>query len=96
KFKNNSGWQKLWVVLANLCLFLYNTYLDESPLASLPLAGYKILNTSDSDPVVGDTIFKLQFKNHEYFFMVENKYTFERWMEAINMCTLTEEETTRL
>ncbi|XP_035221728.1 FERM, ARHGEF and pleckstrin domain-containing protein 1-like isoform X2 [Stegodyphus dumicola] len=77
KFKNNSGWQKLWVVLANLCLFLYNTYLDESPLASLPLAGYKILSTSNSDPVVGDTIFKLQFKNHEYFFMVENKYTFE-------------------
>ncbi|GIY18782.1 FERM, ARHGEF and pleckstrin domain-containing protein 2 [Caerostris extrusa] len=96
KFKNSSGWQKVWVVLANLCLFFYRSYLDESPLASLPLAGYKIMHTVNGDLVSGDCIFKLVFKNHEYFFTVENKHIFERWMEAISMCTLTDEENTRL
>ncbi|GFT81998.1 FERM, ARHGEF and pleckstrin domain-containing protein 2 [Nephila pilipes] len=96
KFKNSSGWQKVWVVLSNLCLFFYRSYLDESPLASLPLAGYKIMNTTNGDLVSGDCIFKLVFKNHEYFFTVENKHTFERWMEAISICTLTDEENTRL
>ncbi|XP_054723282.1 FERM, ARHGEF and pleckstrin domain-containing protein 1-like [Uloborus diversus] len=96
KFKNNMGWQKLWVVLANLCLFFYKTYLDESPLASLPLAGYKVMSTFENDVISGDCIFKLQFKNHEYFFMVENKNTYERWMEAIHLCTLMDEENTHL
>ncbi|XP_071033129.1 FERM, ARHGEF and pleckstrin domain-containing protein 1 [Parasteatoda tepidariorum] len=96
KFKNSSGWQKVWVVLANLCLFFYRSYLDESPLASLPLAGYKIMTTSSNDLVSGDCIFKLIFKNHEYFFMVENKYAFKRWMEVIHSCTLVEEENTHL
>ncbi|XP_055935449.1 FERM, ARHGEF and pleckstrin domain-containing protein 2-like isoform X2 [Argiope bruennichi] len=96
KFKNSSGWQKVWVVLANLCLFFYRSYLDESPLASLPLAGYKIKHTTNGDLVFGDCIFKLVFKTHEYFFTVENKHTFERWMEAISVCTLMDEENTRL
>lgn len=26
KFKNNDGWQKLWVVFTNFCLFFYKTY----------------------------------------------------------------------
>ena len=26
KFKNSSGWQKLWVVFTNFCLFFYNTH----------------------------------------------------------------------
>ncbi|GFS45671.1 FERM, ARHGEF and pleckstrin domain-containing protein 2 [Trichonephila inaurata madagascariensis] len=96
KFKNSSGWQKVWVVLANLCLFFYRSYLDESPLASLPLAGYKILQTTNEDLVHGDCIFKLVFKNHEYFFTVENKHTFERWIEAISICTLMDDENTHL
>ncbi|CAL1290930.1 unnamed protein product [Larinioides sclopetarius] len=96
KFKNSSGWQKVWVVLANLCLFFYRSYLDESPLASLPLAGYKIKHTTNGDLVFGDCIFKLVFKTHEYFFTVENRHTFERWMEAISVCTLMDEENTRL
>lgn len=26
KFKNSNGWQKLWVVFTNFCLFFYKTY----------------------------------------------------------------------
>lgn len=39
KFKNSSGWQKLWVVFASFCLFFYKNYQDEFALASLPLLG---------------------------------------------------------
>lgn len=40
KFKNSSGWQKLWVVFTSFCLFFYKNYQDEFALASLPLLGY--------------------------------------------------------
>jgi hypothetical protein len=26
KFKNSNGWQKLWVVFTNFCLFFYKTF----------------------------------------------------------------------
>lgn len=39
KFKNSSGWQKLWVVFTSFCLFFYKNYQDEFALASLPLLG---------------------------------------------------------
>ena len=26
KFKNSDGWQKLWVVLTNFCLYFYKTF----------------------------------------------------------------------
>lgn len=39
KFKNSSGWQKLWVVFTSFCLFFYKNYQDEYALASLPLLG---------------------------------------------------------
>lgn len=26
KFKNSMGWQKLWVVFTNFCLFFYKTF----------------------------------------------------------------------
>lgn len=39
KFKNSSGWQKLWVVFSSFCLYFYKNYQDEFALASLPLLG---------------------------------------------------------
>lgn len=39
KFKNSSGWQKLWVVFTSFCLYFYKNYQDEFALASLPLLG---------------------------------------------------------
>ena len=39
KFKNSNGWQKLWVVFTNFCLYFYKTFQDDFPLASLPLLG---------------------------------------------------------
>uniref|UniRef100_A0A8C4QC25 FERM, RhoGEF and pleckstrin domain protein 2 n=1 Tax=Eptatretus burgeri TaxID=7764 RepID=A0A8C4QC25_EPTBU len=78
KFKNSSGWQKLWVVFTNLCLFFYKSYQDDFPLASLPLLGYTITTPTASDRINKDFVFKLQFKSHVYFFRAEGRYTFNR------------------
>lgn len=87
KFKNSNGWQKLWVVFTNFCLFFYKTYQDDSPLASLPLLGYSISTPTEKDGIHKDYVFKLQFKNHVYFFRAESEYTFSRWMEVISSAT---------
>ncbi|XP_045651810.1 FERM, ARHGEF and pleckstrin domain-containing protein 2 isoform X2 [Ursus americanus] len=83
KFKNSNGWQKLWVVFTNFCLFFYKTHQDDHPLASLPLLGYSVSVPQEADGVHKEHVFKLQFKSHVYFFRAESKYTFGRWMEVI-------------
>ncbi|XP_012611063.2 FERM, ARHGEF and pleckstrin domain-containing protein 2 [Microcebus murinus] len=83
KFKNSNGWQKLWVVFTNFCLFFYKTHQDDYPLASLPLLGYSVSVPREADGIHKDYVFKLQFKSHIYFFRAESKYTFERWVEVI-------------
>ncbi|KAJ8277083.1 hypothetical protein GJAV_G00071300 [Gymnothorax javanicus] len=83
KFKNSNGWQKLWVVFTNFCLFFYKTHQDDFPLASLPLLGYTVSNPAETDSILKEYVFKLQFKSHVYFFRTESEYTFERWMEVI-------------
>uniref|UniRef100_A0A2D4FHZ8 FERM, RhoGEF and pleckstrin domain-containing protein 2 n=2 Tax=Micrurus corallinus TaxID=54390 RepID=A0A2D4FHZ8_MICCO len=87
KFKNSNGWQKLWVVFTNFCLFFYKTHQDDYPLASLPLIGYIINMPTEEDGIQKDYVFKLQFKSHVYFFRAESKYTFERWVEVIKRAT---------
>ncbi|XP_068939468.1 FERM, ARHGEF and pleckstrin domain-containing protein 2 isoform X2 [Petaurus breviceps papuanus] len=87
KFKNSSGWQKLWVVFTNFCLFFYKTHQDDYPLASLPLLGYTVSIPGQADGFHKDFVFKLQFKSHVYFFRAESRYTFERWMEVIKRAT---------
>uniref|UniRef100_A0A8C6XT70 FERM, ARH/RhoGEF and pleckstrin domain protein 2 n=1 Tax=Naja naja TaxID=35670 RepID=A0A8C6XT70_NAJNA len=82
KFKNSNGWQKLWVVFTNFCLFFYKTHQDDYPLASLPLIGYTINMPTEEDGIQKDYVFKLQFKSHVYFFRAESKYTFESWSLA--------------
>ncbi|KAM7104820.1 FERM, ARHGEF and pleckstrin domain-containing protein 2 isoform 2-T3 [Molossus nigricans] len=83
KFKNSNGWQKLWVVFTNFCLFFYKTHQDDYPLASLPLLGYSVSTPREADGIHKEHVFKLQFKSHIYFFRAESKYTFGRWMEVI-------------
>ncbi|XP_022423918.1 FERM, ARHGEF and pleckstrin domain-containing protein 2 isoform X3 [Delphinapterus leucas] len=83
KFKNSSGWQKLWVVFTNFCLFFYKTHQDDCPLASLPLLGYSVSLPGEADGIHKEHVFKLQFKSHVYFFRAESKYTLGRWMEVI-------------
>ncbi|CAB1323769.1 unnamed protein product [Coregonus sp. 'balchen'] len=78
KFKNSNGWQKLWVVFTNFCLFFYKTHQDDFPLASLPLLGYTVSTPGESDSIHKEYVFKLQFKSHVYFFRAESEYTFER------------------
>ncbi|ESO96635.1 hypothetical protein LOTGIDRAFT_143831, partial [Lottia gigantea] len=78
KFKNSNGWQKLWVVFTNFCLFFYKSFQDDFPLASLPLLGYAVSTPEEEDGISKDHVFKLQFKNHIYFFRAESEYTFTR------------------
>ena len=78
KFKNSNGWQRLWVVFTNFCLFFYKSHRDDFPLASLPLLGYTVSTPSEKDAINKDFVFKLQFKNHVYFFRAESDYTFGR------------------
>uniref|UniRef100_A0A8D3CIH3 FERM, ARHGEF and pleckstrin domain-containing protein 2 n=1 Tax=Scophthalmus maximus TaxID=52904 RepID=A0A8D3CIH3_SCOMX len=79
KFKNSNGWQKLWVVFTNFCLFFYKTHQDDFPLASLPLLGYTVSTPEECDGIHKEYVFKLQFKSHVYFFRAESEYTFERY-----------------
>ncbi|XP_056420695.1 FERM, ARHGEF and pleckstrin domain-containing protein 2 isoform X2 [Hyla sarda] len=83
KFKNSNGWQRLWVIFTNFCLFFYKTHQEDAPLASLPLLGYTVSIPSFSDPVTCRHVFKLNFKSHVYFFRADSDYTWRRWMEVI-------------
>ncbi|XP_062049987.1 FERM, ARHGEF and pleckstrin domain-containing protein 1 isoform X4 [Lepus europaeus] len=87
KFKNSNGWQKLWVVFTNFCLFFYKSHQDNHPLASLPLLGYSLTIPSEAENIHKDHVFKLHFKSHVYYFRAESEYTFERWMEVIRSAT---------
>ncbi|CAH2099494.1 unnamed protein product [Euphydryas editha] len=79
KFKNSHGWQKLWVVFAMFTLFFYKTCRDNSPLASLPLLGYNVGAPAPSDGIDKEFVFKLQFKNHVYFFRADSHFTYNRY-----------------
>jgi FERM/RhoGEF/pleckstrin domain protein 2 len=87
KFKSSNGWQKLWVVLTSFCLFFYKGCMDDFPLASLPLLGYTVGPPAAEDAIGKDYVFKLQYKNHVYFFRAESEYTYNRWMDVIGSCT---------
>lgn len=83
KFKSSNGWQKLWVIFTNSCLFFFKTFEDDFPLASLPLLGYTVRQPEASDAINKDYVFKLVFKNHVYFFRAESQYTFERYFKDV-------------
>ncbi|GLV37815.1 Chondrocyte-derived ezrin-like domain containing protein [Carabus blaptoides fortunei] len=87
KFKSSNGWQKLWVVFTSFCLFFYKSCMDEFPLASLPLLGYAVGAPNVEDAIGKEYVFKLQYKNHVYFFRAESEYTYNRWMEVIGSAT---------
>lgn len=59
---------------------------EECPLASLPLLGYTIAVPSEEDDIQKDFVFKLQYKNHVYFFRAESEYTFQRWVFFLKKC----------
>lgn len=82
KFKNSSGWQKLWVVFSNFCLFFYKSFQESAPLASLPLLGYTV--ALPGDQMGKQHVFKLQYRSHVYFFRAESEYAFQRWMHVIS------------
>lgn len=91
KFKNSSGWQKLWVVFTSFCLYFYKSYQDEFALASLPLLGYSVGPPSFQDSLQKEFVFKLSFKNHVYFFRAESELTYNRWMEVLRSTTQTQD-----
>lgn len=91
KFKNSSGWQKLWVVFSSFCLYFYKNYQDECALASLPLLGYVVGPPGYQDAVQKEFVFKLAFKNHIYFFRAESEHMYMRWLEVLRSTTFTQD-----
>ncbi|CAG7733386.1 unnamed protein product, partial [Allacma fusca] len=87
KFKNSPGWQRLWVVFTNICLFFYKSFEESVPLASLPLLGYRVEIPVEKDSITKDHVFKLVFKNHVYFFRAESNFTFKRFVANIQLPT---------
>ncbi|XP_066157423.1 FERM, ARHGEF and pleckstrin domain-containing protein 1 isoform X3 [Euwallacea fornicatus] len=87
KFKSGNGWQKLWVVFTEFCLFFYKDCKEDFPLTSLPLLRYTVGPPEPEDQIAKDFVFKLQYKNHVYFFRAESEYTYNRWIEVINSTT---------
>lgn len=83
KFKNSSGWQKLWVVFTSFCMFFYKSCQEKVALASLPLLGYSVGPPGYQDSVQREFVFKLSFKNHIYFFRAESIYTYNRLADAL-------------
>jgi len=53
-------------------------YQENVPLASLPLLGYCVSKPTEADGIRRDYVFKLQFKNHVYFFRADSAYTYDR------------------
>ncbi|XP_041974284.1 FERM, ARHGEF and pleckstrin domain-containing protein 2 isoform X2 [Aricia agestis] len=88
KFKNSHGWQKLWVVFAMFTLHFYKSWQDETALASLPLLGYSVGPPARSDGIDKEFVFKLQFKNHVYFFRADSHFTYNRWTEVLQTPSL--------
>lgn len=64
--------------LESYIIFVFLILQDDFPLASLPLVGYAVTLPIPQDNINKDYVFKLQFKNHIYFFRAESEYTFER------------------
>lgn len=74
-FVYSPGWQKLWITFAHSCLYFYKSANETTPLASLPLLGYKIefLSDEEKSQVQKENVFKLAFKAHVYYFRAESR-----------------------
>jgi len=60
--------------------FTFSVYWqDDSPLASLPLLGYAVSMPTEQDNIYKNHVFKLQFRNHIYFFHADSEFSFTRW-----------------
>jgi len=57
---------------------------DDCPLASLPLLGYAVQMPTDQDGIRKNHVFKLQFRNHVYFFRADSEFSFARWELVVN------------
>lgn len=84
KFKNSPGWQKLWVVFTDFCLFFFKNNQESHPLASLPLIGYRVTVPSLDDNIEKDHVIKLYFTAHKYFLRTDSEYSFQRYGAYIN------------
>ncbi|OQV24025.1 FERM, RhoGEF and pleckstrin domain-containing protein 1 [Hypsibius exemplaris] len=87
KFKNSTGWQKLWVVFTDFCLFFFKNNQEDCPLASLPLIGYRVTVPSLDDAIEKDHVIKLYFTTHKYFLRTDSEFSFHRWMEVLGLAT---------
>uniref|UniRef100_A0A5K3F785 FERM domain-containing protein n=1 Tax=Mesocestoides corti TaxID=53468 RepID=A0A5K3F785_MESCO len=89
KFKSSCGWQKLWTVFTDFTLFFYKSAEDFTPIASLPLLGYRLESTrltatSADAPLHKLNVLQLAYKSHIYYFRTDGPVSFERWRNALS------------
>ncbi|VDO01034.1 unnamed protein product [Rodentolepis nana] len=96
KFKSSCGWQKLWSVFTDFTLFFYKSPEEFTPIASLPLLGYRLESARPSSTTVamsGDAddqtlhkseVLQLTYKSHVYYFRTDTPVSFERWHTALS------------
>merc|ERR1712168_794958 len=66
--KKSMGWQRLWVVYSMFTLYFFKRAHEQTCIASLPILGYKVDPTNESDNVDKNFVFKICLNNHLYYF----------------------------
>lgn len=84
KFKTSCGWQKLWTVFTDFTLFFYKSPDDFTPIASLPLLGYRLESARPAAAAADAQLYKsdvlqLTYKSHVYYFKTDAPVSFERY-----------------
>ncbi|KAH9285536.1 putative ferm, rhogef and pleckstrin domain-containing protein [Echinococcus granulosus] len=89
KFKTSCGWQKLWTVFTDFTLFFYKSPEDSTPIASLPLLGYRLESARPAAAAADaqfhkSDVLQLTYKSHAYYFRTDAPVSFERWHSALS------------
>ncbi|EUB65094.1 FERM, RhoGEF and pleckstrin domain-containing protein [Echinococcus granulosus] len=84
KFKTSCGWQKLWTVFTDFTLFFYKSPEDSTPIASLPLLGYRLESARPAAAAADaqfhkSDVLQLTYKSHAYYFRTDAPVSFERY-----------------
>ncbi|CAL8080463.1 unnamed protein product [Calicophoron daubneyi] len=96
KLKHGSAWQKLWVVLSDVCLFFFKAPNDAQPIARLTLLGYtvELVEPSTLEPKATcpegahsqsmDYLLALRHNSKHYYFRTEKSKMIMSWYHALS------------
>eukprot|EP00118_Oscarella_pearsei_P004425 m.18912 g.18912 ORF g.18912 m.18912 type:complete len:1153 (+) comp27750_c0_seq3:285-3743(+) len=89
KVKARGGWKQFWLVLGSGCLSFYKSHEESQLLFSMALPDYDLSTSEKHDkedllhlPPV-PCVFKLFTATTVHYFLADNKYTMDRWVEVM-------------